>query len=154
MCYVQYKRSAFRDLLTKEDFLAPYHFAAVVHDGGVGWLTSPLSLPSHAEEERLSSCCSIQARKGGQRTRSSFSRKWVASRQWAGKVSMKKVEPNSLSILEHAQRDREPNVSLRGRSPITNRHRAPWTRNDYHQCVRDSRRVNRKSVDILCTTGK
>ena len=52
-------------MLTKEDFLAPYHFAAVVHDGGVGWLTSPLSLPSHAEEERLSSCCSIQARKGG-----------------------------------------------------------------------------------------
>ena len=45
--------------------MAPYHFAAVVHDGGVGWLTSPLSLPSHAEEERLSSCCSIQARKGG-----------------------------------------------------------------------------------------
>ena len=54
-------------MLTKEDFLAPYHFA-VVHDGAAGWLTSPLSLPSHAEE-RLSSCwsasCSIQVRKGG-----------------------------------------------------------------------------------------
>ena len=100
--------------------MAPYHFAAVVHDGGVGWLTSPLSLPSHAEEERLSSCCSIQARKGGQRTRSSFSRKWVASRQWAGQVGEEEAEPGSLSILEHAQ-------SARGRSPITNSPRAPLT---------------------------
>ena len=49
---------------------------------------------------------------------------------------MKKVEPNSLSILEHAQRDREPNVSLRGRSPITNRHRAPLTQLPPPVCTR------------------